>query len=142
MSSSIRNAPLAWFQRVLWLGIVTNLALATPTLLVPERMLAFSSLPAAAPLLWPRLAAWLLILLSAFYIPAAVDPTRYRTVAWLAVGSRLAGVLFFLTQSSDYRMLGAVDLVFLVPEGILLSLASRAEHRLEATRTAQPAAVR
>jgi hypothetical protein len=142
MSSSIRNAPLAWFQRVLWLGILTNLALATPTLLVPERMLAFSSLPAAIPLLWPRFAAWLLILLSAFYIPAAVDPTRFRAVAWLAVGARLAGVLFFLTQSSDYWMLGAVDLVFLVPEGILLSLASRAERRPAATRTAQPAAAR
>jgi hypothetical protein len=142
MTSSIRNAPLAWFQRVLWLGIVANLALATPTLLVPERMLAFSSLPAATPLLWPRFAAWLLILLSAFYVPAAVDPTRYRTVAWLAVGSRLAGLLFFLTQSADYRMLGAVDLVFLVPEGILLSLASRAEHRPEATRTAHAATAR
>ena len=35
MSTAIRNAPLAWFQRVVWLGIVANLALALPTLLVP-----------------------------------------------------------------------------------------------------------
>ena len=40
MSRTIRNAPLAWFQRVLWLGIAANLALAVPTLLMPERMLA------------------------------------------------------------------------------------------------------
>src|SRR3954468_24495546 len=126
MSSSIRNAPLAWFQRVLWLGIVANLALATPTLLVPERMLALSSLPPATPLMWPRFAAWLLILLSAFYVPAARDPVRYRTVAWLAVGARLAGVLFFLSQAADYRMLGGVDLVFFVPEVVLVTLATPA----------------
>jgi hypothetical protein len=105
-------------------------------------MLAVSSLPSAAPLLWPRFAAWLLILLSAFYVPAALDAIRYRTIAWLAVGSRLAGVVFFLTQSADYRMLGAVDLVFFVPEAILLGLASRHEHQREASRPAHAAAGR
>ena len=140
MSRAILNAPLVWFQRVLWLGIAANVALAVPTLLIPERMLALSSLPAAAPLLWPRFAAWLLILLSAFYVPAALDATRYRTIAWLAVCSRLAGVLFFLTQSADYRMLGAVDLVFFVPELVLLALASRRDQRAEAVRTANAAA--
>ena len=29
-----------WFGRVVWLGIVANLALAIPTLLVPERLIA------------------------------------------------------------------------------------------------------
>ena len=142
MSRTILNAPLAWFQRVLWLGIAANVALAVPTLLIPERMLALTSLPPAAPLMWPRFAAWLLILLSAFYVPAALDAIRYRTIAWLAVGSRLAGVVFFLTQSADYRMLGAVDLVFFVPEAILLGLASRREHQREASRPAHAAAGR
>jgi hypothetical protein len=142
MSRTILNAPLVWFQRVLWLGIAANVALAVPTLLIPERMLALSSLPPAAPLLWPRFAAWLLILLSAFYVPAAVDATRYRTIAWLAVGSRLAGVLFFLTQPADYRMLGAVDLLFFVPEAILLTLASRREHGPAAVRAAHATAGR
>ena len=41
----------------------------------------------------------LLILLSVFYMPAAIDPDRYRTIAWLAVAARLAGVLFFLDSS-------------------------------------------
>ena len=142
MSRTIRNAPLVWFQRVLWLGIVANLGLALPTLLVPERMLAAFSLPAATPLMWPRFAAWLLILLSAFYVPAALDPTRYRTIAWLSVGARLAGVLFFLTQAADYRTLGAVDLVFFLPEAILLSLAVRREHRGDAVRAVQTAGAR
>jgi hypothetical protein len=142
MSRTIRNAPLLWFRRVLWLGIVANVALAGPTLLVPERMLAISSLPPATPLMWPRFAAWLLILLSAFYVPAALDPTRYRTVAWLAVGARLMGVLFFLTQSPAYRALGAVDLVFFLPEAILLWLAARRELRAEPARIAGAAAAR
>ena len=33
-----------WFTRVMWVGIVANLALALPTLLAPERMLALSRL--------------------------------------------------------------------------------------------------
>jgi hypothetical protein len=140
MSRTILNAPLAWFQRVLWLGIAANVALAVPTLLIPERMLALTSLPPAAPLMWPRFAAWLLILLSAFYVPAALDAIRFRTIAWLAVGSRLAGVAFFLTQSADYRTLGAVDLVFFVPEVVLLALATRRERRPEPNRPAHVAA--
>jgi hypothetical protein len=126
------TAAETWFKRVLWLGILVNLGLAIPTLLVPERIMAMSRLPPAAPLLWPRFAGLLLILLSLFYMPAGVDPNRYRVVAWLAVLSRLAGVVFFLGfQSADYHALGYIDLVFFVPELILLirlpsSIVSRA----------------
>jgi hypothetical protein len=112
-----------WFKRVLWAGIIANLALAIPTLLAPERLMALSGFPPASPLLWPRFAALLLILLSLFYMPAGIDVDRYRPVAWLAVASRLAGVVFFLGfQPHEYRMLGLFDLVFLVPEGILLTM--------------------
>jgi hypothetical protein len=110
-----------WFTRVMWIGIIANLALAIPTLFDPETMLDLNSLPEADPLLWPQFAALLLILLSVFYMPGAMDPDRYRANAWLAVASRLVGVVFFLVlQSPDYRALGLVDLVFFVPEGILL----------------------
>jgi hypothetical protein len=114
-----------WFTRVMWLGIVANIGLSAATLIAPARMLALNSLPPATPDLWPRFAALLLILLSVFYMPAAIDPDRYRANAWFAVGSRLVGVLFFMTQPSDYRMLGAVDLVFFIPEAALLLLALR-----------------
>ena len=83
--------------------------------------------------MWPRFAALLLILLSAFYIPSAVDPDRYRATAWTAVLSRLAGVLFFLTQPREYLMFGLFDLVFFVPEVVLLWRLSRSQ-----TATAQP----
>ena len=112
---------------MMWVGIFANLALAVPTLLLPERMMEWIDLPLATPIMWPRFAALLLILLSVFYMPAAVDPDRYRTTAWTAVLSRLAGVLFFLTQPREYLMFGLFDLVFFVPELVLLWRLSRSQ---------------
>jgi hypothetical protein len=117
---------LRWFKRVMWLGIVANFALAVPTLLMPERMIELVGLPMPTPLLWTRFAALLLILLSLFYTPAAIDPVRYRLVALLTLVSRLAGVVFFVGfQSSEYHMFGYFDLVFLVPQTLLLVSAGR-----------------
>ena len=121
------NSTRRWFSRVMWVGIVANLALAIPTLFFPERLMAWIDLPVANPVMWPRFAALLLILLSVFYIPAAVDPDRYRVTAWSAVLSRLAGVLFFLTQPREYLMFGLFDLVFFVPELVLLWRLSRSQ---------------
>ena len=124
--TSTRTGAERWFRRVIWIGILANLGLAIPTLLLPAQMMAFTRLPIADPLLWPRFAALLLILLSCFYMPAGVDPNRYRVVAWLAVASRLVGVVFFvLFQAREYHMLGYFDLVFFVPEVILLSQLAR-----------------
>jgi hypothetical protein len=114
-----------WFGRVVWLGILANFAFAAPALIAPERVLAMAGYPAASPLMWVRFSAWLLILLSFMYMPGAVDLYRYRVPAWLSVSSRLAGVLFFATQASEYRLLGLFDFVFLVPEAILLTIALR-----------------
>jgi hypothetical protein len=109
-----------WFKRVMWLGIVANFALAVPTLLAPERMIEFVGLPMPTPLLWTRFAALLLIILSLFYIPAAIDPVRYRLVAYLTLVSRLFGFVFFvLFQAAEYHMFGYFDLVFLVPQALL-----------------------
>lgn len=125
--ASIKGTPAGrWFSRVVWLGIVANLLLAAPTLFAPERMLELSSLPITTPIMWTRFAALLLILLSVFYMPGAIDPDRYRAVAWLLIVGRLAGVVFFLsTQSAEYRMLGWFDFVFMVPEFMLLTIALR-----------------
>jgi len=116
-----------WFKRVVWLGIVANFGLAVPTLIAPGRMIVLTGLPPATPLLWPQFAGLLLILLSIFYMPAGIDFVRYRVTAWSSVGSRLAGVIFFVGfQSREYHLLGYFDLVFLVPEAILLTMALRA----------------
>jgi hypothetical protein len=111
-----------WLKRVIWLGILANLALALPTLAAPDFMIDRVGLPTATPVLWPRFAGLLLIILSVFYTPAATDLDRYRIVAWFAIGSRAAGVLFFMPQAT-YRMLGLFDFVFLVPELLLLLVA-------------------
>ena len=111
-----------WFRRVMWLGILANLALALPTIAAPDMMIDLMRLPTATPVLWPRFAALLLVILSVFYTPAGTDIDRYRIVAWFAIASRTAGFLFFLPQG-PYRILGLFDLVFLVPQLFLLAMA-------------------
>ena len=111
-----------WFRRVMWLGILANLALALPTIAAPDFMIERIGFPTATPVLWPRFAGLLLVILSVFYTPAATDIDRYRVVAWFAIGSRAAGALFFMPQPT-YRLLGLFDLVFLVPLLLLLLVA-------------------
>src|SRR5580698_9246284 len=106
MSPEAWRAPMnkfaIWFSRVMWIGIFANFVLALPTLLMPGQMLAMMSLPAAWPVMWPGFAALFLLLLSLFYIPAALRPLHYPAVSWLAVLARLAGVIFFLGFNRDY----------------------------------------
>jgi Cytochrome c len=123
-----------WFSRVVWIGIFANFVLALPTLLMPGQMLAMMSLPAAWPVMWPGFAALLLLLLSLFYIPAALRPLHYPMVSWLTVLARLAGVIFFLGFNRDYFFFGIFDLVFLVPEAALLFLAVRLQESLPEER--------
>jgi len=122
------NAYATWFGRVVWLGVVVNVVLALPALFAPAWILSLLRLEAAVPLMWVQFSANLLILLSLFYIPAAIDLYRYKANAVLAVASRLAGVTFFflLIRQPDYFMFGFLDLTFAIPEGILLALALRA----------------
>jgi len=132
-----------WFKRVLWVGIISNFALAVPTLLAPARMVELTGIPPATPLLWVQFSGLLLILLSIFYMPAGIDYLRYRATAWSAVGARIAGVIFFVGfQSREYHMFGYFDLVFFVPEVILLTLALRSvESSQKGLRYGQRAAV-
>lgn len=118
-----------WFRRVVWAGIAANLALALPTLAAPSALLALAGLPTATPDLWPRFSALLLVLLSVFYAPAGLDIDRYRATAWFAVGSRLAGAVFFLLEPADYRLFAYFDLAFFVPLAVLLTLAVRGARR-------------
>ncbi len=124
-----------WFKRVMWLGILANLALALPTIAAPDYMIELTRLPTATPVLWPRFAGLLLVILSVFYTPAGTDIDRYRIVAWFAIGSRAAGVLFFLPQAT-YRMFGLFDGVFLVPQLLLLIVALQSTAGAVAARPA------
>lgn len=128
LAPSTIGTSAAWFRRVMWLGIGANLALAVPTVIAPAGMLASVGLPVPPDIMWPRFAALLLIILSLFYMPAAIDPTHYRAIARLAIGSRLAGVAFFFLLHTTYWFFGALDLAFLVPLAALLPRVPRTSH--------------
>jgi hypothetical protein len=117
------NTFAVWFGRLVWLGIVANFMLAIPGLFWPEQLLAFFGFPLASPPLWPSFASLLLILLSLFYMPGAINPFHYRGNAYLAVISRLAGVVFFFAGPSTYYLLGLFDLAFAIPQAVLSLLA-------------------
>lgn len=129
-----KNRYAVWFGRVVWLGIIANFMFIIPTLIVPHRVLAFLNLDPTNTPIWVQCAVYLLGQLSLFYIPAAINPYHYRANAYLAIFSRLAGTVFFWSAylffgySWHYIMpFGIVDLVFAIPEAILLYLAFRTE---------------
>jgi hypothetical protein len=115
-----------WFRRVTAVAIASNVVAALMLLAAPSTMLAMAGLPTAKTDLWPRLAAWQIVILSLFYLPAAVDIDRYRAVAWLVVASHLAGGLFFMFEPA-YRLFGYYDFAFAMPLAVLLLLAVRGE---------------
>jgi len=129
-SHAVRSeAPLRWFRYLMWAGIVANLVLAAVSLVALDRVLALLSLEPASPLVWPRFSAFLLILLSGFYIPGAVDPLRNTYSAIGAVLSRFGGVVFFFLAGGGYILFGLFDLAFGLPQAVLLLLTMRQQRR-------------
>ena len=116
---------LTWFQRVMWLGIVANIVVAAISIAITPTVLDLLRLPPAQPLVWPRFAAFLLILLSIFYVPSALNPVRNRFAAVFAVICRFGGVIFFLIVGGGYIVFGLFDFVFGLPQAILLALGLR-----------------
>ena len=114
-----------WFARLVWLGIVLNLVIALFGLIAPGRLLPALNLTAATPEVWPRFASLLLILLSAFYVMAALDPARHRFAAILTVAARAVGVVFFTLVGGAYTTLAFYDLALGLPQAVLLWLAYR-----------------
>jgi hypothetical protein len=130
----VTNKYAIWFGRVVWLGVIANFMFVIPTLVLPQRVLAFLNLDPTNTPIWVQAAVYLLAQLSLFYIPAAINPYHYRANAYLAIFSRLAGAAFFwaaylfFNYPRAYIMpFGIVDLVFAVPEAILLYLAFSTE---------------
>jgi hypothetical protein len=119
------NRYLTWFQRVMWCGIAANIVVAVISIADTPAVLNLLRLPPAEPLVWPHFAAFLLILLSVFYIPAALDPVRHRFAAVFAIICRFGGVGFFAIVGGGYIVFGLFDFVFGLPEAILLVLGLR-----------------
>jgi hypothetical protein len=115
------------FRWAVGAGVLANMSLAVPATFTPNSMLRLIHTSESLDPKWTAFAAWLLVLLSLFYIPAALDPFRYRPVAVLSVSARAAGVIFFFgIYAGRFTVLfGLLDLTFLLVEGPLLFLALR-----------------
>lgn len=117
------------FGTAVRIGVAVNLVLAVPAVLAPGLVLGLFGLDVGDRDIWARFAAWLLILLSLFYLPVAKEPYRSVTNSWLTVFARIGGVGFFLGavflvgESPRLLLLAAIDLIFAVIEGFLLWLA-------------------
>lgn len=124
-----------WFSRVVWLGIAVNvLFFVIPACFFPVELLSLLHMQIPVPIIWVRTAGMLLFIISAFYVPGAIDPARYRLTAWLSVfPSRAFGSTFFITsvlffgQDLGFLSIALVDLFFGVVEGVLLVLMIRGE---------------
>src|SRR5215813_10555921 len=93
---------LIWFKRLVWAGIVANVVSAVISIAAPARVLDFLRLDPATPLVWPRFAAFLLILLSVFYVIGARDPVNNRFAAVFTIVCRFGGVAFFSLVGGRY----------------------------------------
>jgi hypothetical protein len=93
-----QNSVSVWILRhtiLLWFGIFLNLLFIIPLLFFPRWMLDLFNIPLEQ-LIWARAAAGLLMIISVFYVPAAIDFARYRANAYIAVfPSRTFGATFF-----------------------------------------------
>ena len=130
------------FGIVVLLGVLMNLVVGIPGILVPQQVLGFIGLPSETTEFWARLTCWLLLLLSFMYVPAALQPFRSPPHSWLTVASRWGGVFFVtsttLIMSLDWRYLyfALGDLIFAIPELILLALAFRTQSRQQSVDSA------
>lgn len=98
MRTSPQSSISVWITRhtiLIWFGIFLNSLFIIPLLFFPRWMLDLFSIPLQE-LVWARESAGLLMIISAFYIPAAIDFGRYRANAYIAVFvSRTFGASFF-----------------------------------------------
>ena len=116
---------LLWFQRFVWLGIAANIVITLTAIFCTEWVIATLKLDPAFPLVWPRFGAFGILLLTGFYVVAAMDPCRSRWATVFTVVCRFAGFAFFAIVGGRYIAFGLFDLLFGAPQAICLYLAWR-----------------
>ncbi len=100
-----------WFRNVVWFGILLNWTFAAWAFAQPEGLLATLGLGPVASTIWLFNYSVLLAILSCFYIPAAKDPYRYRTNAWLLITARLIPAsTFFIGVAVGFMPVGFLKL--------------------------------
>jgi hypothetical protein len=98
MRHSTQSTISVWIMRhtiLVWFGIFLNILFVIPLLFFPRWILDLFGIPLEE-LIWARESAGLLMIISVFYVPAAIDFGRYRANAYIAVfPSRTFGATFF-----------------------------------------------
>ena len=98
MKPAGQTAISVWIARhtiLLWLGVILNAIFVVALLIDPRWLLELVGIPLRE-LVWARIAGGLLMIITIFYIPAALDFGRYRVNAYLAVfPARTFGAVFF-----------------------------------------------
>src|SRR5262245_44546814 len=116
---------LLWYQRIVWLGILANIAITLTAIVCTEWVIGLVGLEPATPLIWPRFGAFGILLLTGFYIVAAVDPCRSPWASLFTVLCRFGGFIFFAIVGGRYIAFGLFDLIFGAPQAVLLYVAWR-----------------
>jgi hypothetical protein len=99
------------FATVVWVGILLNWAFAAWAFINPMQLLERFELGPVNSTIWLFNYSVLLAVLSCFYIPAAKDPVRYRTNAWLLIVARLIPAsTFFIGAAVGFMPRGFVKL--------------------------------
>jgi hypothetical protein len=118
---------LRLFAIVVWLGVLANWTFAVWAIFFnTASLLAMFGLGAVPSTMWVYNYSVLLAILSCFYIPAALNPMRYRANAWLLIVGRLVPAsTFFIGVALNYfpagfAKLGIGDATFGIIELILL----------------------
>ena len=116
MKTSTESTVSVWILRhtiLVWFGIFLNALFIIPLLFFPRWMLDLFNIPLDQ-LIWARESAGLLMIISVFYIPAAIDFGRYRANAYIAVFvSRTFGATFFFLAVVLYgQPLGFLSISF------------------------------
>jgi len=126
------NIYVTWFRRVVWFGILANVSFSLAAFLKPTDLLEILGLGSVDSTVWLFNYSVLLVMLSCFYIPAALDPFRYLANSWLLVAARLIPATTFFVgvriayMTKGFLTLGIADSTIGIVELILLILALRA----------------
>ena len=133
---SVTPSPAKWFSFVVWLGIACNALFIAQELFMPDSVNSGLGLPAGLPTVWNQAHAVMVLALSIFYMPAALDPLRNPDYSWLLVLSRFLAASFwvFIWRSNPaFLSYLIVDGSFGAVQGILLQMAVPNGNRLGAT---------
>jgi hypothetical protein len=139
------NSCAIYWGLVVKLGVATNFLLCALGVFAPQVIFSLLQLEPATPDFWARMGSWLLFLLTLAYIPAANNPFMSPALSWLTIGARWGGFIFISTSvvlldlSPGFLALALYDLLYAIPQLVLLLLALRAREREATARVPGPA---